>query len=405
MKNVLLSLASLVALGATAQEVKVNKEVAPATISKTAINNVMSARQSAAGAESRWLNWAASAAYYNEGIDLLDPNEDNQDGVFDLNAGPFLTPDSLMMVEFTDGFASWYIHGVATVIEPSALDYEFMDGVNNPGKLDSISIDYIYQRATADAITDKMEVTILKHNTNTYTWGGTESAQEVAYVPAADINELGTVGSFVHQVIEVDLNVEDTTGLASISLDVSDLNLGAAERVGVAVRFIPGYDYTLGDTLVNKNYFRVPAYEENEDAEMTYDGTFNHSYSMPTGIRYNTNTNGWNGNFIPASAYTAGFSWEHYSIWMKVESLNISTPELDKLGLSIYPNPTNGVLNINTNNSLETSITVHNMLGQLVASDATTGSTSLDITAQEAGVYFVTVKNDLGSSTSRIVKN
>ena len=70
----------------------------------------------------------------------------------------------------------------------------------------------------------------------------------------------------------------------------------------------------------------------------------------------------------------------------------LNNPKVDKLKLNVYPNPTNNIINIQTDESLE-SYQVFNMLGQEILNgnfEAMHPTISLAKLAQ--GTYFVKVK-------------
>ena len=73
---------------------------------------------------------------------------------------------------------------------------------------------------------------------------------------------------------------------------------------------------------------------------------------------------------------------------------NVSDLELDKL-LSIYPNPTNGILNVNVNTASNELITLQlfNSIGQQIESLANNSSNdglySLNLSDQSSGVYYI----------------
>lgn len=77
--------------------------------------------------------------------------------------------------------------------------------------------------------------------------------------------------------------------------------------------------------------------------------------------------------------------------------------------ISVYPNPsTNGVFTVNTGNLTgKTVVTVYNIIGKVVLSkelDATAKST-IDLSNEANGSYFVHVKNNIESSTKKITIN
>lgn len=69
---------------------------------------------------------------------------------------------------------------------------------------------------------------------------------------------------------------------------------------------------------------------------------------------------------------------------------------------SIYPNPTNGIFNINSNSTI-TEIAVYNNLGQLLFTSEE--NNQVDISALSEGIYFVKIKDENGQTeTKKVVK-
>ena len=68
--------------------------------------------------------------------------------------------------------------------------------------------------------------------------------------------------------------------------------------------------------------------------------------------------------------------------------------------VTIYPNPTNGMVNIDGYEIIE--VKVYNVLGQLVKE---TKENVIDLSAQEAGIYILKVITPSGVITKQIVKN
>jgi hypothetical protein len=71
---------------------------------------------------------------------------------------------------------------------------------------------------------------------------------------------------------------------------------------------------------------------------------------------------------------------------------------------SLYPNPAKDILNIEVKNDIEiSSISVYNMLGQLVLVSTSTDKT-IDVSGLRTGNYFVKITTEKGSANSRFVK-
>lgn len=82
---------------------------------------------------------------------------------------------------------------------------------------------------------------------------------------------------------------------------------------------------------------------------------------------------------------------------------NLSNQEFTKNKITIYPNPVNDVLNINLENSIISSVTVFNALGQKVYFSYSTTS-QIDVSKLEAGAYFLKVDGLEGEYYGRFVK-
>ncbi|MGB5981123.1 MAG: T9SS type A sorting domain-containing protein [Nonlabens sp.] len=77
----------------------------------------------------------------------------------------------------------------------------------------------------------------------------------------------------------------------------------------------------------------------------------------------------------------------------------------DTPNVSIFPNPTAGDLNINSEGSID-SIDIYNLLGQNISSIKYKGETSVsfDTAGLKSGIYLVTVNTEHGAETLRFVK-
>lgn len=75
----------------------------------------------------------------------------------------------------------------------------------------------------------------------------------------------------------------------------------------------------------------------------------------------------------------------------------------NSISFSMYPNPTNGNLIINSNETGEVSI--QNINGQILSNVAFNGTVSLDLSNAPAGIYFATLTSANGKSTQKIVKH
>ncbi len=74
-------------------------------------------------------------------------------------------------------------------------------------------------------------------------------------------------------------------------------------------------------------------------------------------------------------------------------------------GVSMYPNPTNGILNIHTTRSEKYTVEVMNMLGETIMTAKFSGMTTLDLAGLADGVYSVRISNGSTATVQRVALN
>ncbi len=72
-------------------------------------------------------------------------------------------------------------------------------------------------------------------------------------------------------------------------------------------------------------------------------------------------------------------------------------------GVSVYPNPSQGVITVSNANNTENTIVVYDMVGKVVYSTSANSSTTIDLSSNGTGVYMVKVSNENGSMVERVV--
>lgn len=86
---------------------------------------------------------------------------------------------------------------------------------------------------------------------------------------------------------------------------------------------------------------------------------------------------------------------------------NLGVGEYDSLNVSMYPNPVNDILNIETQETIK-SIEVYNINGSLLHKIVNIGirlQNQINLKYLQAGIYFVKINTDKGKKTYKIVKN
>lgn len=85
---------------------------------------------------------------------------------------------------------------------------------------------------------------------------------------------------------------------------------------------------------------------------------------------------------------------------------SLSSLKNEAIDFSVYPNPSTGVLNIKINNQTtsDATILITDMMGREISSiNAVSTQTTVDLSNQSSGVYFVSVFTENAVSTQRIV--
>ena len=88
-------------------------------------------------------------------------------------------------------------------------------------------------------------------------------------------------------------------------------------------------------------------------------------------------------------------------IRMVTTALSINENILD--GVSVYPNPSKGMITISNDNNTTNTIAIYNVLGKEVFTTTANKSTSVDLSANGSGVYLVKISNTNGSTVERVV--
>lgn len=103
--------------------------------------------------------------------------------------------------------------------------------------------------------------------------------------------------------------------------------------------------------------------------------------------------------YIPGDqSYTNGTA---FGIRMLMGSAGVNENALD--GVSVYPNPSTGLVNISNANATANTIVVYDMVGKVVLTKEANANTTIDLTSNGTGIYMVEVSNENGSLVERVV--
>ena len=78
-------------------------------------------------------------------------------------------------------------------------------------------------------------------------------------------------------------------------------------------------------------------------------------------------------------------------------------PNQVKENILLYPNPSSGIINIQTNHTFTPSIKIYNLIGELVFSQDNLNPNNQISLQQPSGIYMVVAKSMNSTSTSKLI--
>ena len=160
------------------------------------------------------------------------------------------------------------------------------------------------------------------------------------------------------------------------------------------LKIIPldGNDLLVGDTIE----FYLADYrfsDDNDDYIINTWETITFDDLVAKKIKFNLSSSD-NGNFgMNTPAY--------FALDNLVFSPTVGLKSNNQLSASIFPNPTQGELNIIIENNAE--LQLFNTVGQLVKSESVNGQTKVDVNNLPAGIYQLSLTSETGSHTQKVV--
>lgn len=334
-------------------------------------------------------------------------------------------PDSTIILGFDSGNLPVYpyIHKAGVYIDPSFMAQQtIIDDKFATYSIDSVSVGYLYDRATSNSVTDSLIIQVIAENhALDYTLSsGAFSYQDIEFNFATQTIKPSTP---VLKRIAYALTISDTCeGGVYKQIKVATPGIAPitnSKKTGVIVSFKPGYTWTINDTLIggSKNAFYVLSSEQNgASTDPTYYGIVNDytsdmnmSYILDQSVRYNMNANGWNGYLLPTYAYTTPFAYESHDIGVKLSVSITNVKAIEQKGFALgqnMPNPFTKESTVNFQLAKDASsvlFTVTDVMGRIVSSEkagTTAGSHSIKVGAFAPGVYYYSLNVD-GNVTSK----
>ena len=98
--------------------------------------------------------------------------------------------------------------------------------------------------------------------------------------------------------------------------------------------------------------------------------------------------------------YTSGEHSDGVFFTYNNDCEHLSVEEVITNNVRLYPNPTNGILNVEGEGAM--TISVMNVLGQKVLETTASGNTTIDLSGFDSGIYMVRVETENGIKTEKV---
>ncbi len=98
--------------------------------------------------------------------------------------------------------------------------------------------------------------------------------------------------------------------------------------------------------------------------------------------------------------YTSGELSDGIFLTYDNQCEHTSVAEVNENNISLYPNPTDGIVNIESTGTM--TISVMNMLGQKVFETTATDNANIDLSGFESGIYMVRIETENGIKTEKV---
>jgi len=320
-----------------------------------------------------------------------------------------LFPDSSVQVEFNNGLGHVWKHSMGQVFDPAddnwAIGGTIPIDVTDPYTVDSIRIWYRYFRhQTQNPDTIRVQV-FTESNMSLFEdpWGNGQSYATTAYDYSTHSGPNAT------QVIDILIDDDDTSTVSQSTLDL-EINqyVNEDEVIGVVVDYYPGNPYNFADTI--DQYLTTPPtnqinafimYNFRDNNDQFYTGFYNHGWLIPSSIRYNENTQNWNGSYYPGIAY---FNYlDHSDIDFHVVG-TVGLKENKKPLFTVSPNPASDIIQIHSDFSFSSQdIKIKDIRGRKVETFVYFTDNSINIATLSNGTYFISIENTEMRGTEKFV--
>jgi|GEM_PF-519836 len=330
----------------------------------------------------------------------------------------FLFPDSTVLVEFTSGLGAPWKHSQGQVFDPVSPFFSVLSpevSQYTPYTLDSIGFYYRYFRFQ-DSAPDTLIIQVYEDDNIGFEpnpgWTSGASYATVNYDYTARIG--ANPSAQYTYLLTNDDTISTTQGYLRFPVNIP---VAAGKKVAATITYIPGNTFNTGDTI---DVYVVPPPVNQRNAFITYEyrdndfnveaGYYNNQLTASTEIRYNTSTNGWNGTYIPGTAWNAGFY--HLDMGFLITFNPTGIDENAKRRINLFPNPAGDEINLDITafENEKINISVVDVSGREVYSINESYFSSMDkhiminTKSLNPGIYFCRISGNKFSENLKFVK-
>jgi len=264
---------------------------------------------------------------------------------------------------------------------------------------------------------------------------GVGANAQVVYTDIEDVTLVATAGGVSYELdvnndLTTDFIIENGKGSSSA---VDFLRFWPAASLGTATVVLNGNE-ALGSTSASGAYFNAFALNLNDpinDTEATWNGTINAGAgTLAWGAAYGNWAAGATDKYIGfrfkiAPATTWNYGWVRLDATANGASVTVkdyayetaadteilagelapsSIKNLNNANLTVFPNPSNGKVNVNVTDNKQYSVKVVNVLGQVIMQNEIDASNnSIDLTSFSKGLYQLILNDGSVSTVKNIV--
>ena len=397
--------------------------------------------KSTKGTQTQWFS------YINRVQDSLHPT-----AFFTNYTTEMLFPDTLVKIQYSDGYFGMNTHGIANTLHLRAPIFQTQYLKNKAYTLDSIHVPCFYRKNIDDATPDTLIVDVVTGYLGplsgfAYTPGTSPYSEDTVLFPrlffkantsfdhnfdkarldaaatAAELTPLPKMYTIKYLLTAKD-SVTGADGANHIYISTKSIPAASfnSSVIATAIQFKPGYFYQEGDHIANLNYFRFFSFQLNGKwSYPTYTKSdFNCSYLMLTKYLYETST-GWDGEYLPEWTWTndqtQGFNQALQTHWIDYLITQTTSITENKAGTvkldQNMPNPAGNstLIAYELTKATDVRLSIIDITGKNVMEvkegKQMAGAHSITINTNNLsnGMYYYTLNADNTSITKKMIVN